>query len=208
MRARDQARYRPEEWRVWGALGNDDARLVDVTPGSPAWLADLRDGAWVIAINAQPFEDFTGGVAGQTIEVRAFQAGIGPIVRQLVLAAPPARTKKAARPATRLPTWKLEPPVLPGKRVYKDTRARYLEYAARHRFVHKHVWFLTELLKRDWKKGIIPRHKTIAEAVGCSVATVQRAQACCHHLGFVKVTSGQRSHRHNTYEVCWPAGSA
>jgi hypothetical protein len=209
MQARDQASYRPEDWRVWGALGNDDARLIDVTPGSPAWLADLRDGAWITAINGQPFEDFSGGLAGQIIEVRALLAGIGPVVRQLVLAAPPARAKKPVRQAEqkRQPAWKLLDPVPPGKRVYKDTRARYLEYASRHPFARKHVWFLTELLKRDWKRGIIPRHKTIAEAVGCSVSTVKRAQTCCEYFGFVRVASGQRSHRHNTYEVCWPDGS-
>jgi hypothetical protein len=97
--------------------------------------------------------------------------------------------------------------VLPGKQVFKDERARYLELAAQHPYVRSHTWFLALLLKMHWHRGIIPRHATIAKAASVSVSTVKLSQACCQHYGFVRVISGKRSHRHNVYEVCWPAAS-
>jgi hypothetical protein len=68
------------------------------------------------------------------------------------------------------------------------------------------VWLLTALLKMEWHRGITPRHNTIAKAAGCSKSAVKRSQSCCQHFGFLRVISGKRSHKHNTYEVCWPAG--
>jgi len=208
MIARDQAKYRPDDWQIWAALANDDARLVEVAPGSPAWFADLRDGAWITAMNGGPFESFHGAI-GDVIEVRAQMPGIGPVIRKLVLAAPPLKKAvKAPRGSSRVPKWKHEPPVLAGKRVFKDSRPAFLEFAARHPHVRRHVWFLMELLKREWRKGIILKHKTIAEAAGCHVSTVKLSQSCCQHFGFCRVTSGKRSRKHNTFEVCWPAGSS
>jgi hypothetical protein len=208
---------RPEPWtaqeyETWSALGGE-CYLVDSAPGSPAWLNGLQSGFWIRSINDQPFDDFdrSGGRIGDVVIVRAEVPGIGAVLKALTLGAQPLKRVQSERQKAdtkrSAPKWKSEPPVLPGKRVYKDSRARYLEYAARHPLVRKHVWFLTELLKRDWKRGIIPRHATIAKAVGCSIATVQRSQACCQHFGFVNVISGQHAHRHNTFEVCWPAGS-
>jgi hypothetical protein len=205
MRKRDQAAYRPEDWQIWAALGIDDARLIDVAPGSPAWLADLRDGAWITAINDMPFDGFINGAVGQIIEVRAQLPGVGPVIRKLVLVAPPEKKSKAPRQQTREPAWKLEPPVLPGKRVFKDSRPALLEFAARHPHVKRHVWLLLHLLQREWRKGIIVKHKTIAEAVKCHVSRVKRAQSCCQHFGFLRVNSGKRTRQHNSYEVCWPA---
>jgi hypothetical protein len=110
--------------------------------------------------------------------------------------------QKAQRRAA--PAWSRQRPVLPGKQVFKDTRAKYLEFAAQHPHVRRHSWLLARLLKMQC---IIPRHSTIAKAAGVSPSTVKLAQACCCHFGFVRVLSGKRAHKHNTYEVCWPAGT-
>jgi hypothetical protein len=207
MTARNQKRYSVDDWKTWGELG-DDARLVDSTHGSPAWLGDLRLGVWILSINGIGFEAFERlpAAVGDVIEVQAFAVGLGSFGRKLVLVPPPAKT--APRQRSRVPpAWTREQSVLPGKRVFKDSRPAYLELAAKHPFVRRHVWMLTRLLKLDWHRGITPRHKTIAKAAECSTAAVKRSQACCRHFGFLRVTSGKRTHHHNTYEVTWPVGS-
>jgi hypothetical protein len=210
MRPRPQRRYSTADWRIWSELG-DEARLVDIVRGSPAWLGDLRDGTWIISIDGAGFEAFEGaggGAVGDVIEVRAFADGLGSFVRRLALAEIASKATAAPRRRNREPpAWMGERPVLPGKQVFKDKRARYLEFASQHRHVRRHAWFLARLLKMHWHRGIIPRHETIAKAAGVSTSTVKLSQACCQHFGFVRVISGKRSHRHNTYEVCWPAGS-
>jgi hypothetical protein len=206
MKARTQRRYTSEDWKRWGELG-EDARLVDSERGSPAWLADVRTGTWVLSINGHPFDAFerAGAAVGTAVCVKAFFPGLDTFSRTFLLIEPPTKTSAPRRRDP--PAWTRERPVLPGKRVFKDSRARYLEFAARHPFVRRHVWFLAELLKRDWHRGIIPRHATIAAAAGCGTSSVKRSQACCQHFGFVRVISGKRAHKHNTFEVCWPAGA-
>lgn len=210
-------RKRPEPWtaaeyETWSALGGD-CYLADSSPGSPAWLNGLQTGFWIRSINDQLFDDFekSEGRIGDVVIVRADVPGIGPVIRSLTLSAEP---QKQARPARQKadskrqsPQWVRKPPVLAGRRVFKNTRPAYLELAARHPDVRRHAWLLTELLKREYRIGIQIRHKKIAEAVGCHPTTVKRAQACCQHFGFLRVLSGKSKHRSNSFEICWPAGS-
>jgi hypothetical protein len=209
MMARHQRRYRRDDWQIWSQLG-DDARLVDTARDSPAWHSDLRSDVWVITIDGIGFDAFERSPAavGDVVEVLAFSRGLGSFSRKLALAERPVRSSATPRERSRVPpAWTHEQPALPGKQVFKDTRAAYLEFAAQHPYVRRHVWLLTTLLKMHWHRGITPRHLTIAKAAGCSVAAVKRSQACCRHFGFLRVTSGKRSHKHNTYEVTWPIGS-
>jgi hypothetical protein len=208
MTARSQRRYCPDDWRVWSDLG-DDARLVDTARDSPAWRGDIRGDTWVVTINGMGFDAFERSAAavGDVAEVRAFARGLGSFTRKLTLVEPPVRPAMPRQRNRAPPAWRAERPVLPGKQVFKDKRPRYLEYASEHPHARRHAWFLALLLKMHWHRGICPRHDTIAKAAGVSTSTVKLSQACCQHFGFVRVTSGKRSHRHNTYEVCWPAGS-
>jgi hypothetical protein len=208
MRARPQRRYSAADWKAWSELG-DEARLVEVIRGSPAWLNDLREGTWVASINGVAFEEFerSSAAVGDVVEVRAFADGLGSFTRRLVLVEQPIKGSVGRKtPSRTAPAWTHERPVLPGKQVFKDTRAKYLEYAAQHPHVRRHSWLLARLLKMHWHRGIIPRHATIAKTAGVSISTVRLAQACCCHFGFLRVLSGKRVHRNNTYEVCWPAG--
>jgi hypothetical protein len=209
MTARNQKRYRPDDWQIWGKLG-DDARLVDSVRDSPAWRSDIRTGVWVISVDGIGFDAFerSPGAVGDIVEVRAFCTGLGSFSRKLVLVEQPAKTASSPRQRSRVPpAWKRERPVLPGKQVFKDTRARYLEFAAQHPYVRRHTWLLARLLKMQWHRGIIPRHKTIAAAARVGISAVKLSQACCQHFGFVRVISGKQSHKNNVYEICWPAGS-
>jgi hypothetical protein len=207
-----QEPWTAEQYETWAALGGE-SYLVDSASSSPAWLNGLQTGFWIRSINDQPFDDFerSRGRVGDVVIVRADVPGIGPVIRSLTLSAEPSKQARAPRQNTeakrRSPQWKSEPPVLAGKRVFKDSRPAFLELAARHPHVRRHAWLLTELLKREWRIGIKIRHKKVAEAVGCSRATVQRAQDCCQHFGFLHVISGKAKHRSNSFEVCWPAGS-
>jgi hypothetical protein len=207
MKARSQKSYTPEDWKRWGELGGD-AWLVNIERGSPAWLADVRTGAWVLSINGQSYDTFerAGAAVGAAISVKAFYPGLGVFDRTLPLIEPPSKTS-APKPNRMPPAWKREPAVLPGERVFKDSRPAFLELAARHPHVRRHVWLLAELLKREWRKGIVIRHNTIAKAAGCDVSTVGRAQTICVHFGFLSVESGKRKHRSNSFTVCWPSGT-
>jgi hypothetical protein len=207
IKARPQKRYTADDWKIWGDLG--EGTLIDVERGSPAWQSDLRKDMWVIAIDGASFDAFERQARspGEVIELRAFAIGLGTFTRKITLVDPPSKTATAHQPNRKSPAWTLERPTLPGKRVYKDTRARYLEFAAQHPVVGRHMRLLAELLRRDWHRGIIPRHNTIAEALGRSRRSVQYSQSCCQHFGFLRVVSGKSKHRPNSYEVCWPAGS-
>jgi hypothetical protein len=209
MVARNQRRYRADDWECWGKLG-DDVRLVDAVRDSPAWIADLRSGVWIISINGMAFDAFEQSHAaiGDIVEVRAFSAGLGSFSRKFALVEPPVKTSRGPRQRNRAsPAWTRERPVLPGKQVFKDARPGYLEFAAQHPYVRRHTWLLARLLKMQWRRGIIPRHKTIAEAAHVGISTVKLSQASCQHFGFLRVISGKKYHKHNVYEVCWPAGS-
>jgi len=209
MTQRPQKCNRGEDWRAWSELG-DDARLVDSARDSPAWRSDIRGATWVLSLNGMSFEAFerSGASIGDTVEVRAFSQGLGSFTRTLVLVEVPLRPAAGERRRNRAqPLWSRERPVLPGKQVHKAQRTRYMEFVAQHPHVRRHVWFLSRLMKHHWHRGIIPRHATIATAAGVSASTVKLAQRCCCHFGFVRITSGKRAHRHNSYEVCWPAGS-
>jgi hypothetical protein len=208
---------RPEPWtaeqyETWAALG-DECYLVDSAPDSPAWLNGLQNSFWVRSINDQSFDTFerSGGRVGDVVIVRAEVPGIGPVIRSLTLSAEPRKKVRSPRQNAeanhQAPQWKREPPVLAGKRVFKESRPAFLEFAARHPHVRRHAWLLTELLKHEWRIGIKIRHRKIAEAVGCHPSTVKRAQTCCQHFGFLRVISGKAKHRSNSFEVCWPAGS-
>jgi hypothetical protein len=210
IKARHQKRYTPQDWRLWADLKEDDARLADSTRGSPAWLSDLQTGFWVLSINGKPLEAFErfAAAVGDCIEVRAFSPQLGSFSRRIVLVEQPASMPLVPRGRKRTaPAWTRERPVLSGKCVSRKMRPAYLEFAAAHPFVRRHVWLLARLLKMEWRRGIIARHKTIAEAAGCSLSSVKLSQAVCQHFGFLRVRSGKRSHKHNSYEVCWPAGS-
>lgn len=210
MIARPQRRYSRDDWKTWGDLAIDQARLVDGLPGSPAWLSDLRRSVWIISINEMDFDTFErlpSGV-GDIVEVRAFSPVLGSFSRKLVLVEQPAKTASSSRQRSRVPpAWTRERPVLPGKRVVKDARPRYQEFVAQHPVMRRHAWLLTILLKMQWHRGIVPRHRTIAKAARVGISAVKLSQACCRHFGFLRVNSGKSSHKHNVYEVCWPAGS-
>jgi len=207
MIARPLRRYSPDDWKTWGDLG--EARLVDSARGSPAWLVDICRGIWILSINGVGFEAFERSPAaiGTLVEIHAFAPCLGSFSRTLILVEQPAKGAAPRQKKRAPPAWTRERPVLPRKQVFKEKRARYSVFAAQHPHVRHHAWFLTLLLKMQWRRGIIPRHETIGKAAGVSTSTVKLAQACCRHFGFVRVISGKRSHRHNTYEVCWPAGS-
>jgi hypothetical protein len=142
MKARNQKRYSPAEWAIWGKLG-DDARLVDTVRGSPAWLGDLHSGTWVLSINGMPFDEFEQSFSaiGEIADVQAFCPGMGTFKLRLVLVERPTKGPVAPRQRNRAPpAWTSEPPVPPGNQVLRGDRPRYLEFAARHPFVRRHVW--------------------------------------------------------------------
>jgi hypothetical protein len=198
--------WNAEQYATWSALGGE-CWLCDSAPGSPAWLNDLRAGFWVRSVNDRPLDEFEriGGSIGDVVIVRADVPGVGPVIRSVTLSAPKARTKRPTTTTKRQPAqWTRERSILPGRRVYKRDRPKYLAFAAHHQHVSIYAWFLIGLLEREYKIGIKIRHAKLAEALGRHPSTIKRAQSCCAHFGFLRVLSGKAGHRSNQYEPCFP----
>jgi hypothetical protein len=175
---------------------------VIVASRSPAWKAGLRSDDFVTTINDQTFSAFHANMppAGMQFRIVAYRKGIG-VVRTFGVLAP-----AIGQPKRKLP-WVRERSVLAGRPVLKPERPKYWNLVSRHPFVRRYQWYLTTLIEIDWGKGLYPKHETIATKANANIRAVRRAQACCAHFGFVRVTSGKTKHKSNYYDVCWPAGT-
>jgi hypothetical protein len=176
---------------------------VIVAARSPAWKSGLRSHDFVTTINDQTFEAFhaTMPAAGIQFRIVAYRRHTG-VIRTFGVLAPATPRQPKYRPP-----WSREPSVLSGKPVLKPDRPKYWKLVSRHPFVRKYQWYLTTLIEIDWGRGLYPKHETIAAKANTNKWAVQRAQACCSHFGFVRVTSGKTKHKSNYYDVCWPAGT-
>jgi hypothetical protein len=174
---------------------------VLVKPQSPARVAGLRNGDYVVSINDLPLDVFQDKPPPPNTAVRIvfFRPRLGRQTIFCLLGEKPRPPHK--------PPWGRERSVLAGRPVLKPQRPKYWKLVSRHPFVRKFQWYLTTLIEIDWGKGLYPKHETIALKANSNVSAVRRAQACCAHFGFVRVISGKCRHKSNYYDVCWPAGT-
>jgi hypothetical protein len=174
---------------------------VIVAARSPAWKAGLRSDDFVTTINDQEFYAFHAKMppTGTQFRIVAYRRTVG-IMRTFGILAPATPRQLKRRPA-----WSREPSVLAGRPVLKSDRPKYWKLVSRQPFVRRYQWYLTTLIEIDWGRGLFPKHGTIAVKANANMRAVRRAQACCAHFGFVRVTSGKLKHKSNYYDVCWPA---
>ncbi len=139
----------------WNAVAQHGP-CVMVKARSPAWKSGLRYGDNVTSINDISYADFHAVMppAGTTFTINAFRQGVGTI-----------RTFGVLKPVTvpRPPAaWKSSPGVLPGRRVEKKERTRFVQRdAARNpNLTDRAVRILNLLFEFDGPKGIIPKHCT------------------------------------------------
>ena len=170
-------------------------------PRSPAWKAGLRSGDYVVSINGITYERFHSCMpdAGTRVEIVAWRKRLGRFTALETLGIPPK---------TILPHRERWPPALQaGKSVGKKERPLFVQG-----FISKHsslaaidTRLLSLLLNHEGPKGIIPRRRTLARTLRCSLSTLDRALARCKAAGVLRVESGRSLRRSNTYFVTWPA---
>jgi hypothetical protein len=174
---------------------------VMVEPRSPAWMDGLRSGDFITTINHQPFAAFHANPpsAGTPYAVVAYRKGLGTI-RTFGTVGTTPKPKQA-------PAWQKSPSVIAGKRVEKNERPAFLGWLSTRRNLRSCDKVLIHaLIEFDGRKGILPKHNSIAKHLGCSVRSVKRWIERCRHFGILRVESGKCSWTSNTYTVCWPAG--
>jgi hypothetical protein len=209
MKARRQHKYTAQDWTTWGQIGgvaDQDCRIVDVVPWSPAWNCDIRGGDWVLSIDGVGFDSFErrGAPVGRYITVVTYRPGIGTRSTQIELA-PPARPKPptkqrkpdypqvacSARLASKRqrPLWQTamqDDPALIGRD--RDVAARI---ATKYANDANMAWPSIAKLARDLR---------------ISASSVKRAIGHLHHRGWLKVMSGRSTGTVNYYWLTWPAG--
>jgi hypothetical protein len=203
--ARQEKRFLPEDWKLWGVLGGE-ATLVDVVDHSPAWRAGIRSGAWIGKIDGGTFDAFQakGAPIGTKVIVKWTHPTRGPILAEMTLSEPP-------KPKQVLPELAFEC----GPTLKKEDRPKWLtalaESTASHAEVRLGVFLCQRCIGDDgctvlertaklrpWKLG------ELCKRLRMSRATAFRALQGLNRLGFVDITSGQKSRRVNIYRCCWP----
>jgi hypothetical protein len=177
---------------------------VTVAPRSPAWRTGLRNGDYIVSIDAKSFDAFHNDPAppGTPVRIEFFRPrfGINAVFAEM------GRSPKLAN--TRHPALRRAPPALAGARVEKSERPEFVQrFIPRHQGLkHSDIKLLMTLLESEGSKGIVIRASVLASLMNCSLRTVRRAIAQCRYFGLLRVTSGKTRRHANSYEVCQPAG--
>jgi hypothetical protein len=200
MKARNQRKYKPEDWRVWGQIGGT-AVLVDVSTGSPAWRSGINTGTWIFLIDEKAFELFeqSGAPVGNVINVRAFRPDVGHINQNLILSDPPKGGRPRSNPSPAVPC---------GERVAKRDRPRWLMKVSEAPKIGAAAIAVATRLAMKHARGngeAWPGIQTLARDLGISENTVKRALNRLHLAGFINIRSGRKAGRVNVYTLTWPA---
>jgi biotin operon repressor len=202
MRARDQKLYTPDDWKTWGGRLAGVGILIDVTPGSPAWHAQLRDGTWVLMVNEQTFESFERGGApvGAVVRVEAFSPDIGNVTTQIELAERP----KPSRPRRRA-----VPTAAPGAPVDKKERRPWLMKLSDCASLLPIDIAIATRLAMKYANGseAYPSTERLARDLRVSSRTIKRGVVRLRAAGFIDVRSGKRAGRANRYCLTWPVAT-
>jgi hypothetical protein len=185
----------------WDAVSKHGP-CVMVAPRSPAWRSGLRSGDFVESINDMDFVDFHAALppTGSQFQIVFFRKRLGQcrVIGKLGV------LPKAAK----VPIWRRQAAVLPGREVEKHERPEYLQsFVAKHpQLKGNDVRLMTLLIEHHWHRGSIPKHSTLAREMGCSTPTVKRSADRCRHFGILDWVSGRARRTSNSYTPCWPAG--
>jgi hypothetical protein len=182
----------------WDAVAEYGPRVI-VAPRSPAWKAGLRSKDFIVSINGMTYDAFHSALpaAGTNVVIVAWRKGLGKFIvhGQLgKLPKPPAESLLAT------------PSKSPGRPVTRRERPLFMQgYISKHPdLMALDTRFLSLLLNHEGPKGIIPKRKTLASTLRCSLSTIDRSKRRCKSAGVLRVESGKFSRRSNTYFVTWP----
>jgi hypothetical protein len=171
---------------------------VIVELGSPVAKAGVRSGDYIISINGVTFDEFQKAIppAGTRFEVVAWRKGRGEIRVSGTLAEVP---KDGAE------QWQ-SPGIESGKLVAKTERPVFIGFITGHLGLDPiDVRLLLLIIDLDWGDGTIQSRSALANRLGRSVRTVDRATLRCRQAGVLRVKSGKARCEANAYFVTWPA---
>jgi membrane-associated protease RseP (regulator of RpoE activity) len=198
-------RHTQQDWVVYQELGAGELALVNVAEYSPAWYAKLRNGTWITEIDGKSFDDFekVGAPVGTAVVVKGFHAKRGHFETSIALGEKP-KVKRSPRSASRARV----PHAESGRVIARIERPKWLTALATAKYLSPIARALGSFLcnRAINNHGFTDRwsYQTLAEALGVSRATIQRAIAELRQAGFLKVQSGAKARRVNRYGVTWP----
>jgi hypothetical protein len=205
--ARNQKRYSPDDWRMWGTLGGD-VTLVDVAVGSPAWRAEIRNGTWVMLMNQMTFEAFEARRApvGTTVSVKAFRPGLGHVHPTLTLVDRPKIKREPRRGnRSRIPLAEA------GAVVSRSERPKWLGQLCRSAYLSPAArllgcFFANVAVRNDgWaRQWSLDR---LVKDLGITQSTLQRSIRELQQAGYLRFNSGRHARRNNSYALAWPVRS-
>jgi hypothetical protein len=172
---------------------------VVVVSRSPAMKAGLRSSDYIISINGVRFDEFHKAIppAGTRFEIVAWRKNLGEI-RVFGTLANVAKT--------RLEQAEQSPTVPAGKRVSKTERPVFIGFISDHPNLHAiDVRLLLVIIERDWGDGTIQSRSALANRLGRSIRSVDRATLRCRQAGVLRVRSGKARCEATAYFVTWPA---
>jgi hypothetical protein len=172
---------------------------VVVVSRSPAMKAGLRSSDYIISINGVRFDEFHKAIppAGTRFEIVAWRKNLGEI-RVFGTLANVAKT--------RLEQAEQSPTVPAGKRVSKTERPVFIGFISDHPNLHAiDVRLLLVIIERDWGDGTIQSRSALANRLGRSIRSVDRATLRCRQAGVLRVKSGKARCEATAYFVTWPA---
>jgi hypothetical protein len=182
----------------WDAVA-EHGPCVIVRPYSPAWRAGVRSGDFIISINDVSYYDFYAVLPppGTAFKIVFWRKGHGRLTAFETLGTTPKFPERKD----------ICPENEPGKPVAKRERPEFIQG-----FISKHLILkaidtrlLSLLLNYEGPKGIIPKRRTLAQDLSCSLSTLDRSIRRCRGAGFLRVESGKSERHSNSYTVTWPA---
>jgi Helix-turn-helix domain len=207
MIERPHVNYRQADWIAWGTIDpTGNARLVDVTPWSPAAKAGIASGDWMLMLNGECIDIFEarGAPVGTHVCATWHRPGIGLLAAELVLVPPPARKRRErqARPT-------IYPQVAPGRRLGSKERLQWqtaMQSDSALRAQDRDVANRLATKYADRRNMAWPSRATLARDLNSSIRTVHRSIVRLVWRGWLKVISGRRTGESNRYVLTWPAG--
>jgi hypothetical protein len=182
--------------------------MVHVSPMSPAQAAGMASEDWVVSIDGETMDlwERRGAVVGASIRIVAYRYPVGHFAADVVLIAPPVRTKPPRK--VRLPVKTLPEKIAPGLPVAPEERLQWVDkLSGDGGLTGTAVRLATYLMttRRNARSNVAyPGRQRIASDHRISVRTVDRVTALLRRRGWFMVMSGSLDGTTNRYLGTWP----
>jgi hypothetical protein len=182
----------------WKAVA-EHGPCVIVAPRSPAWIAGLRSGDFIVSINSISYDAFHRAppTADTEFSIVVWRERVGKFT---------AFGRLGTIPKSHSQSSLILPLSQSGRPVDKKERPFFMQgYISKHRELKAlDTRLLSLLLNYEGINGIYPRRATLAKDLHCSLSTIDRSVQRCKCAGVLQVDSGKTLRRSNRYYVTWP----